>query len=132
MISKMENTKACFLGIDLGSSSVKLALVDVSTGKKLALVNEPENEMEITAIHPDWAEQDPITWWEYICKGVKRVIKDAQIDASLIEGIGISYQMHGLVVVDKNKEPLRNSIIWCDSRAIEIGNKAFDNCFCDN
>ena len=76
MISKMENTKACFLGIDLGSSSVKLALVDVSTGKKLALVNEPENEMEITAIHPDWAEQDTITWWEYICKGVKRVIKD--------------------------------------------------------
>ena len=126
MISKMENTKACFLGIDLGSSSLKLALVDVSTGKKLALVNEPENEMEITAIHPDWAEQDPITWWEYICKGVKRVIKDAQIDASLIEGIGISYQMHGLVVVDKNQEPLRNSIIWCDSRAIEIGNKAFD------
>ncbi|PIF00063.1 MAG: carbohydrate kinase [Maribacter sp.] len=115
-----------FLGIDLGSSSVKVALVDAASGKKLALVNEPENEMAITALRTNWAEQDPKMWWEYICKGIKRVIVEAQIDASKIKGIGISYQMHGLVVVDKDMEPLRNSIIWCDSRAIGIGDKAFD------
>jgi xylulokinase len=115
-----------YLGFDVGSSSVKVALVDAKAGKKLVALHEPQDEMAITTLQSDWAEQDPNMWWEYICTATKKVIKEANIDASKISGIGISYQMHGLVVVDKEGEPLRNSIIWCDSRAIEIGNKAFD------
>lgn len=114
-----------YIGYDIGSSSVKAALVEAETGKKVIVLNEPQNEMEILSIHPDWAEQDPEMWWKYICTATKRAIKEANIDASKIQGIGISYQMHGLVIVDKNNAPLRNSIIWCDSRAVEIGNTAF-------
>lgn len=114
-----------YIGYDIGSSSVKVALVEAETGKKIVVLNEPQNEMEIVSLHPDWAEQDPEIWWQYISLGTKRAIKEANIDPAMITGIGISYQMHGLVIVDKNYNPLRNSIIWCDSRAVEIGNKAF-------
>ena len=114
-----------YIGYDIGSSSVKAALVEAETGKKIIVLNEPQNEMEILSVQPDWAEQDPEMWWQYICTATKRAIKEANIDASKIQGIGISYQMHGLVIVDKEGAPLRNSIIWCDSRAVEIGNKAF-------
>ncbi len=115
-----------YIGYDLGSSSVKVAIVNAKTGEKLSALHEPQNEMEIIAIESDWAEQDPNLWWQYVCTATKRAIKEANIDASLISGIGISYQMHGLVVVDKQGEPLRHSIIWCDSRAIDIGNEAFN------
>ena len=115
------------IGFDIGSSSIKVAIVEANSGKKVILVHEPENEMEITSLHKDWAEQDSELWWKYICKASKRAIKESNIEASKITGIGISYQMHGLVIVDKKGNSLRNSIIWCDSRAIEIGNKAFAN-----
>lgn len=114
-----------YIGYDIGSSSVKVALVEAATGEKIVALHEPQNEMEIIAYHKDWAEQDPEIWWELICVGTKRAIKEANVDASKITGVGISYQMHGLVVVDKDGNSLRNSIIWCDSRAIEIGEKAF-------
>lgn len=114
-----------YIGYDIGSSSVKIAIVESATGKKIAALHEPQNEMDIIAHHKDWAEQDPNLWWEYICIGTKRAIKESGIDASQIKGVGISYQMHGLVVVDKNGNSLRNSIIWCDSRAVVIGDKAF-------
>lgn len=114
-----------YIGYDIGSSSVKVALVEAATGKKVIVLNEPQNEMEILSLQPDWAEQDPEMWWEYICTATKRAIKEANIEASKIQGIGISYQMHGLVIVDKDGKALRNSIIWCDSRAVEIGNKAY-------
>lgn len=114
-----------YIGYDIGSSSVKVALVEAATGKKVIVLNEPQNEMEILSLQPDWAEQDPEMWWQYICIATKRAIKEANIDASKIQGIGISYQMHGLVIVDKNGNSLRNAIIWCDSRAVEIGNKAY-------
>jgi xylulokinase len=114
-----------YIGYDIGSSSVKIALVEAATGKKMVAIHEPQDEMEIIAYHKDWAEQDPEIWWELICLGTKRAVKEANVDASKITGVGISYQMHGLVVVDKEGKSLRNSIIWCDSRAIEIGDKAF-------
>jgi len=90
-------------------------------------LHEPSDEMAIVAVHKDWAEQDPEKWWQHICTATKRAISKAKINANQISGIGISYQMHGLVVVDKEGKSLRNSIIWCDSRAIEIGNKAFED-----
>ena len=79
-----------YLGFDIGSSSVKVALVEASTGKKLVALHEPSDEMAITALHSDWAEQDPELWWQYICTATKRVIKEANIAASKITGIGIS------------------------------------------
>lgn len=114
-----------YIGYDIGSSSVKVALVEAETGKKIIVLHEPQNEMEIVSLHADWAEQDPEIWWQYICVATKRAIREANIDASKILGVGISYQMHGLVIVDKEGNALRNSIIWCDSRAVEIGDKAY-------
>ncbi|MGE6353947.1 xylulokinase [Flavobacterium sp. NPDC079362] len=114
-----------YIGYDIGSSSVKVALVEAETGKKIIVLHEPQNEMEIVSLHPDWAEQDPEIWWQHICVATRRAIREANIEASKIQGIGISYQMHGLVIVDKTRNPLRNAIIWCDSRAVEIGNTAF-------
>lgn len=116
-----------YIGYDIGSSSVKVALVDALTGKNILSLNEPPNEMEIVSPHDEWAEQDPDDWWKYIRQATKRLIAESNIDASKISAIGISYQMHGLVIVDKEGNPLRNSIIWCDSRAIEIGNKAYED-----
>lgn len=119
--------KSYYLGIDLGSSSVKVALVNAVTGISLASLHEPSQEMQMISLQNDWAEQNPNIWWQYCCIAIKKVIKKANINASNIVGIGISYQMHGLVVIDKDGIPLRNSIIWCDSRAVEIGYKAFDD-----
>lgn len=115
-----------YLGYDIGSSSIKAALVNINTGKCLSLLNEPQTEMEIIAPKNGWAEQHPNDWWSHVCSITKKLISKNEIDASDIKGIGISYQMHGLVVVDKDGNPLRNSIIWCDSRAVEIGEKAFN------
>lgn len=114
-----------YIGYDIGSSSIKAALVDSLSGKSIAVVQEPDQEMEMLAIKNGWAEQDPDLWWKHICSATKKLIDLTKISASDITGIGIAYQMHGLVVVDKEGKPLRNSIIWCDGRAIEIGNTAF-------
>lgn len=121
----MEN-EMYYIGYDIWSSSVKVALVNAKTGEKLLVLHEPVTEMPIIALQKDWAEQDPDTWWNYICIATKRLIRETHIDPSKIEGIGISYQMHGLVIVDKEGIPLRNSIIWCDSRAVTIGHLAFE------
>lgn len=115
------------IGFDIGSSSIKAALVETATGKSIAVVSEPKVEMEMTALENGWAEQHPDTWWTHVCNATQSLIKDNNINAADITGIGISYQMHGLVIVDKNGTPLRDSIIWCDSRAVEIGQKAFDD-----
>jgi xylulokinase len=113
------------LGYDIGSSSVKAALVDAATRKTLATAQHPEREMKILAPHPDWAEQDPADWWEAACAATKKLLEKIRVAPGDIAAIGISYQMHGLVVVDKNGEVLRPAIIWCDSRAVGIGNEAF-------
>ena len=116
-----------YLGFDLGSSSLKVALVDAVTGENIISLHEPKNEMSILSEQSDWAEQDPEDWWTYVCLGIKRLLQESKIDARKIKAVGISYQMHGLVVVDAVGKPLRNSIIWCDSRAVNIGNKAFND-----
>ncbi len=113
------------IGFDIGSSSVKVAITEVASGKKVISLQEPLDEMNITALQNDWAEQDPKSWWHYVCMASKRAIAESNIEASKIVAIGISYQMHGLVVVDKEGNSLRDAIIWCDSRAITIGNKAY-------
>ena len=114
------------LGYDIGSSSVKIALVEADTNKKIAVVTEPQEEMPIRAIQAHWAEQDPEMWWNHLCKGTQRILSENAVASDQILAIGISYQMHGLVVLDKDKKVLRDSIIWCDSRAVSIGEKAAD------
>lgn len=116
-----------YLGIDLGSSSVKLAVLNAETGKTECSVGIPESEMEINAPKFGWAEQDPNRWWSYTKEGLKQLSQKHNFDLKKIKAIGIAYQMHGLVITDKNLNPLRHSIIWCDSRAAEIGDKAYKN-----
>jgi len=113
------------LGIDSGSSSVKASILDGDSGKCLASAFMPETEMEIIAEKPGWAEQEPALWWENLKLAVRKCTSAIGKRAFEIGAIGISYQMHGLVAVDRMMQPLRRSIIWCDSRAVEYGNRAF-------
>ncbi len=113
------------LGIDIGSSSVKASIVDGATGKCTASAFYPKQEMKITALRAGWAEQAPELWWANLKLAISEVLSVSKVAPKTIEAIGISYQMHGLVVVDKNQQVLRPSIIWCDSRAAVYGNKAF-------
>ena len=114
-----------YLGLDIGSSSVKAALVEISSGKSLGVIQEPEEEMSILAQKNGWAEQKPEDWWLHTCNSIARLKHQYNVSRTQIKGIGISYQMHGLVLVDKSGKVLRKSIIWCDSRAVDIGNNAF-------
>ena len=114
------------LGYDIGSSSVKASLVDAQTGKCLSSAFYPKSEAAIMAVKPGWAEQDPSAWWENLKLATSSVLSGSGVDPKDIKAIGISYQMHGLVCVDKDLNVLRPSIIWCDSRAVPYGNKAFD------
>lgn len=114
-----------YLGLDIGSSSIKAALVEIATGKSLGVVQEPETEMGMEALKNGWAEQNPEDWWKHSCKAIEKLKKKTKVSRTQIKGIGIAYQMHGLVLVDKLGNPLRKSIIWCDSRAVEIGHNAF-------
>lgn len=116
-----------FLGYDIGSSSVKACLVSASTGEIVASDFFPKQEMKITAVKSGWAEQAPEMWWENLKLAHESVMKQAKATGEDIEAIGITWQMHGLVLVDKDKNVLRPSIIWCDSRAVEYGEKAFDS-----
>ncbi len=117
--------KQYFLGLDVGSSSVKASLVDTETGKCAATTFYPESEAPIIAVKSGWAEQDTQMWWDNCKLCIKKVKEMANAAAEDIKAIGISYQMHGLVCVDKNLEVLRPAIIWCDSRAVPYGEKAF-------
>ena len=114
------------LGYDIGSSSVKASLVDAQTGKCAASAFYPKSEAAIIAVKPGWAEQDPASWWEYLKLATADIMAATGVDPKEIKAIGISYQMHGLVCVDKDQNVLRHSIIWCDSRAVPYGQKAFD------
>jgi xylulokinase len=113
------------LGVDIGSSSVKVSLLEEETGKCISNAFAPKKEMEMLSQKPGWAEQKPETWWENLKIATAEAVSNSKIKPEEIRAIGISYQMHGLVLIDKNQSVLRPSIIWCDSRAVEIGNNAF-------
>jgi len=113
------------LGIDLGTSSIKVSVVDAQSQECVGTASYPETESDIISLHPGWAEQSPDQWWVYVQQAILKCNAAGKYNPKDISAIGIAYQMHGLVVVDKEQQVLRNSIIWCDSRAVEIGNKAF-------
>lgn len=113
------------LGYDIGSSSVKASLVNAETGKTVASDFYPKTEAEIIAVKPGWAEQKPSQWWDCLKHATENVLGASKVDPGEIKAIGISYQMHGLVLVDKDHQPLRPAIIWCDSRGVPYGEKAF-------
>ena len=117
--------KKYLLGYDIGSSSVKASLVSIETGKSVASAFYPDSEAPIKALNPGWAEQEPDDWWTYLKNVTAKVMQMSGAKGNDIEAIGISYQMHGLVCVDKAGKALRPAIIWCDSRAVPYGDKAF-------
>lgn len=112
------------IGFDIGSSSIKAAIIELSSGKEVAMASHPEHEMKIEAPKVGWAEQNPDLWWNSVCIVTNQLLKKTSIHPSSIQSIGIAYQMHGLVLIDKDYKVLRPAIIWCDSRAVEIGEKA--------
>ncbi len=113
------------LGIDVGTSSIKVSVTDAQTGRCLASGQFPEDtETEILAVQPGWAEQSPDMWWQHVQKAILTANASGAYNPKDIGAIGIAYQMHGLVLVDAEQKVLRNSIIWCDSRAVQIGEKA--------
>ncbi len=114
------------LGYDIGSSSIKACLVDIQSGHVAASAASPQTELDIISPRPGWAEQDPEVWWTHVKRATALLRGEGRIDLSAVRAIGISYQMHGLVMVDKNRAPLSNAIIWCDGRAVNIGPNAFE------
>lgn len=116
--------KQYLLGLDIGSSSVKVSLVKVENGECVASEFYPKTEAPIIAHKSGWAEQEPQMWWDNMKLSLAKVMRDAVVTGDEIVAIGISYQMHGLVIVDKDQKVLRPSIIWCDSRAVPYGEKA--------
>lgn len=114
------------LGLDIGTSSIKASLVDVNTQKRIATAQYPEVEAEIKSLKPGWAEQSPADWWGNAIQAILKLTDIEGVDVKEIVAIGIAYQMHGLVLVDQDQNLLRDSIIWCDSRAVELGEQAFD------
>jgi len=114
------------LGIDIGTSSIKVSIVDAESQACLASARYPEQEENtILSVVPSWAEQSPDMWWDQVQLAIRKVTSGGTFDPHDVVAIGIAYQMHGLVVVDSQGQALRNSIIWCDSRAVEIGEAAF-------
>ncbi len=114
------------LGIDLGTSSIKATVVDAAIMQPIASAKYPEGENEIISLQPGWAEQSPDVWWEHVQLAILKLHAQRKYNPQDIAAIGIAYQMHGLVMIDKEQKVLRNSLIWCDSRAVEIGDKAFE------
>lgn len=114
------------LGYDIGTSSVKAAIVDAESGACVASDFYPKSEAPIKSLKPGWAEQNPETWWDFVKEATKLVLAQSKVDPADIKAIGFSYQMHGLVCVDENFKPLRDAIIWCDSRGVPYGEKAFN------
>src|SRR5690606_19944978 len=116
------------LGIAIGTSSINVSVVDADTRACIASTRYPEaQENAILSVLPGWAEQSPEMWWKQTTLAIRKLTASGLFKPQEIVAIGIAYQMHGLVVVDENSNVLRNSIIWCDSRAVEIGETAFQH-----
>lgn len=115
-----------FLGYDLGTSSVKACIIESETGEIIASDFFPKEEAPIKALKPGWAEQSPESWWNYLKAVTASVLSKSRVDADDVKAIGLSYQMHGLVCLDKDGKPIRDAIIWCDSRGVPYGEKAFN------
>src|SRR4051794_17919471 len=113
------------LGIDIGTSSVKVSVVNADTQQTITSAQYPETEAQIISRQSGWAEQNPDTWWEFLQHALWEANVSGKYNPKEITAIGIAYQMHGLVVVNEEQIVLRDSIIWCDSRAIPYGEKAF-------
>ncbi len=113
------------LGYDIGSSTVKVALVNAADQSTVAVVQYPPTDMDILSRQKGWAEQQPEIWWRNLCIGTQKLLSEHHIKAQEIKGIGLAYQMHGLVLVDSDWQVLRPAIIWCDSRAVSIGQEAY-------
>src|SRR3954452_715271 len=114
------------LGIDVGTSSIKVSVVDAATQQCIASAQYPDEEAAIISLQSGWAEQSPDLWWQYAKQAIQRANDSGKYNPKDIAAIGIAYQMHGLVLVNKEQEVIRNSIIWCDSRAVETGNEAYE------
>lgn len=113
------------LGYDIGSSTVKVALLNASTNQEVHVVQSPAVEMDLIARQSGWAEQQPEIWWQNLGIATRRLLRETKVSPQSIKAIGIAYQMHGLVLIDEDQNILRPSIIWCDSRAVQIGRQAF-------
>ncbi|MHC4906154.1 MAG: xylulokinase [Planctomycetota bacterium] len=114
------------LGYDCGTSSIKASLLEAESGVLVATAISPDKEMPIIARQSGWAEQHPQDWWDNVKRATRKVLAGAGVNPADVKAIGISYQMHGLVLVDTQKQVLQPSIIWCDSRAVELGDRAFE------
>src|SRR5690625_7470493 len=117
------SNRTYLLGYDLGSSSIKASVLDADTGRLVGSATAPKQEMEMQAIRPGWAEQDPALWWQYIVQATKELMEKASISKHDIKAIGIAYQMHGLAGVDKHQKAVRASITRCGSGASEMGER---------
>jgi xylulokinase len=113
------------LGLDIGTSSIKASLVEAKSGVQIASANSPEQEMAMNAPQPGWAEQDPEMWWKNVKCAAGKILSESKVNSDEIAAVGISYQMHGLIIVGQNHDILRPAIIWSDGRAVEIGEKAY-------
>lgn len=120
---KQKHPRVKTIGIDVGSSSVKVSLMDAVTGRCVASAAKPDSEMPITALKPGWAEQDPAMWWRYVCEAIREIGR--KHDLSQVAAVGVTHQMHSLVCIGRGGNPLRKAVIWCDNRAVPYGERAF-------
>lgn len=102
-----------YLGIDVGTSGVKAIIIDAS-GKALA---DATASLEVTRPQPGWSEQDPVTWWDATLAAIDKLSKSHAAELASVKGLGLSGQMHGATLLDKNNEILRPAILWNDGRS---------------
>jgi xylulokinase len=116
-----------FLGYDIGSSAIKASILDAETGTVRASARVPsDEEMTMDAPRPGWAEQPPERWWQEVQRATATLRNETRFDPESVAAIGLTYQMHGLVLLGEHRDVLRPAIIWADSRAVDVGREAFE------